>query len=117
MRRRRNVSHEENEDSKVHKGFSLRAVSWGLGYYFKNTSPSCARFKRRRRTVSHEENEDSKVYKGFLYEEKKNVSHKENEGSKVHKGPYYNRHSFDIPFIPLRYPVDCKDRRGIGIDA
>jgi hypothetical protein len=39
-RRRRNVSHEENEDSKVHKGFSLRTVSSGLGYYFKNTIAS-----------------------------------------------------------------------------
>ena len=41
MRGRKNVSHEENEDSKVYKGFSRRAVSRGLGYYFKNTSPSC----------------------------------------------------------------------------
>jgi hypothetical protein len=65
MRRRRNVSRRKRR-FEGSKGFSLRAVSCGLGYYFKNTSPYCRRFRRRRRrNVSHKENEDSKVYKRF----------------------------------------------------
>jgi uncharacterized protein YbbK (DUF523 family) len=108
MRRRRNVSHEENEDLKVYKGFLF--VPMGLRVLFqKHKRFLRGRFMRRRRNVSHEENEDSKVYKGFslravswglwyyfkntspscggrFMRRRRSVSHKENEDSKVHKG-------------------------------
>lgn len=52
-----------------------------------------------------------------MFHTKKTKIRRFTKDSKVYKGSYYNHNSFHIASIPLRYPVDCNDRRGIGIDA
>jgi hypothetical protein len=71
MRRRKNVSHEENEDSKVYKGFLYREKKQCFARRKRRFEGLKLFSTGRRKNVSHEENEDSKVYKGFLYKEKK----------------------------------------------
>ena len=70
-RRRRKVSHEENEEAKVHKGFLYEEKKECFTRRKQRFEDLKLFSIGRRKNVSHEENEDSKVYKGFLYEEKK----------------------------------------------
>jgi len=50
-----------------------------------------------------------------MFHTKKTKIRRFTKDSKVYKGSYYNHNSFHIASIPLRYPVDCNDRRALAL--
>jgi hypothetical protein len=56
------ISHKENEASKVHKGFLF-----GLLVFFATSPKKNFSGGKEKEVVSHKENEASKVHEGFLF--------------------------------------------------